>query len=939
MLSALVPPLSALVALHALAGAKPGEHGAPAALCPDEATAVTGPGRRPFATRTDRQGHARRVYFPGVALTGEAPERARRLVVALAPQLGVTAAQLDLECTSVRRSPSGEHVRLQQRAGGIPVWGAEAVVSFAATTRAPLVVASDLEEPPGELTAAASVSQAQAVAIAMARLAARGLQLPPRSELYRRQRPDGWTLEYRVSIPCAAPLGDWEAWIDAESGAVREIRDRTVHARAASAGATSTGTGRVFLPDPCLVTGDPTLRDEADADAAVPEAAYSTVSLRDLAPPRGGYYHLEGPWVVLADWESPAGAPDSSASLDFARHRAASGFEDVMVYYHLDALQRWYRALGFTDANAHPQVADAHGAYGADNSKFVPSTHKIAYGEGGVDDAEDAEVIVHEYGHATQFDIVPTWGTGGHTSAMGEGFGDYLANSYAWSMHPGRVEQWNGVFQWDGHNEYWAGRPAVDPSLHYPEDATGNIYRGGTLWCSALSEALYALQDRTVMDRLVVDHHYALTGTATMEDAANAILASDVALYQGAHLAVLVEVFGRWGLVDASAWMPIAIEHAPLDIQASTDREVRIAARVVASVAPVAIGSVVVHVRAAGTPWVMLPLALQAGEYAATLRLPAGGATDLEYFVEARDAAGNVARLPAGGESAPFQIGVGIVAERFETESGWRTDPAADATAGKWVRVIPVETSAQPGADHTTAGTTCFVTGNGVPGSPASDSDVDGGATTLLSPVYDVEGCTRVRLSYWRWFSNDKGGAPGEDPWCVDVSNDGGATWASLERTTQSDARWRYRVFDLAALFAKPDRVRVRFVASDRGTASLVEAAVDDVLLQAARPTGVPDSNAIAPPGCPSLEAWPNPGRSATEFRFALARPAGARLEIFDARGRRVRTLLDGPQAPGAHVVRWNGCDAAGRRLPAGVYLTRLETATGTSTLKLALLR
>ena len=308
--------------------------------------------------------------------------------------------------------------------------------------------------------------------------------------------------------------------------------------------------------------------------------------------------------------------------------------------------------------------------------------------------------------------------------------------------------------------------------------------------------------------------------------------------------------------------------------------------------------------------------------------------------MEARDELGNRACLPAGGGAAPFRVGVGIVAERFEAESGWSTSPTDDATAGRWVRAAPVETLAQPGADHTGAGTCCFVTGNGTPGAPASDADVDHGVTSLLSPVYDVAGCTRVRLSYWRWFSNDKGGAPEEDPWCVDVSNDGGATWTALEHTTQSDTRWRHFEFDLVALFGKPERVRVRFLASDRGTASLVEAAVDDVLLQAARPTDVPDPEALAPDGGFHLRltAGPNPGRPSTEFRFALPRTGTVQLAIFDARGRRVRTLLQGPQVGGVHALRWDGRDSAGQQLPAGVYLARLATDSGHSSLKIALL-
>ena len=47
---------------------------------------------------------------------------------------------------------------------------------------------------------------------------------------------------------------------------------------------------------------------------------------------------------------------------------------------------------------------------------------------------------------------------------------------------------------------------------------------------------------------------------------------------------------------------------------------------------------------------------------------------------------------------------------------------------------------------------------------------------------------------------------------------------------------------------------------------------------------------------------------------------------MFDAQGRRVRSLLDGEvRAPGRHVLRWNGEDEAGTRTRAGIYFVRVE--------------
>lgn len=75
---------------------------------------------------------------------------------------------------------------------------------------------------------------------------------------------------------------------------------------------------------------------------------------------------------------------------------------------------------------------------------------------------------------------------------------------------------------------------------------------------------------------------------------------------------------------------------------------------------------------------------------------------------------------------------------------------------------------------------------------------------------------------------------------------------------------------------------------------------------------------ALAPPA-------PNPARGSTTLRFALPRASDARLEVFDAAGRRVRVLRSGPAEAGEHAVVFAPDDAAGRALAPGLYVVRLE--------------
>ena len=102
-----------------------------------------------------------------------------------------------------------------------------------------------------------------------------------------------------------------------------------------------------------------------------------------------------------------------------------------MAYFHIDRAQRYIQSLGFggrrpNGINDRTQVVVAD-AFPTTTRSSLPATRKIKYGIGGVDDAEDADVILHEYGHAIQDDQVRWFGQGDQAGAIGEGFGDYWA--------------------------------------------------------------------------------------------------------------------------------------------------------------------------------------------------------------------------------------------------------------------------------------------------------------------------------------------------------------------------------------------------------------------------------------------------------------------------------------------------------------------------------
>lgn len=87
------------------------------------------------------------------------------------------------------------------------------------------------------------------------------------------------------------------------------------------------------------------------------------------------------------------------------------------------------------------------------------------------------------------------------------------------------------------------------------------------------------------------------------------------------------------------------------------------------------------------------------------------------------------------------------------------------------------------------------------------------------------------------------------------------------------------------------------------------------------------------------LSNHPNPFNPSTKIQFELPRRGTARIELFNAAGERVRVLVDGELAEGAHETVWNGTDDGGRAVSSGVYFARLVTEAGAANHRLLLVK
>jgi len=88
-----------------------------------------------------------------------------------------------------------------------------------------------------------------------------------------------------------------------------------------------------------------------------------------------------------------------------------------------------------------------------------------------------------------------------------------------------------------------------------------------------------------------------------------------------------------------------------------------------------------------------------------------------------------------------------------------------------------------------------------------------------------------------------------------------------------------------------------------------------------------------------SIDAFPNPFNPSVRIECVLPEPGHVVLTIYDAGGRRVRTLVDQNQSEPRLAVTWDGRNARGARVATGVYFVKVESAHQVKTLKITLLK
>jgi Zn-dependent metalloprotease len=294
-------------------------------------------------------------------------------------------------------------------------------------------------------------------------------------------------------------------------------------------------TGKVFKQDPLTIQSviygqDGTYKHFNDSDYSLLNDAREDVSFP--ATIEAGIFKLKNQYAIIIDRESPVILPVVSPTPVFDFTRKQSGFKDVMALYHVYNTQMYFQHLGFDELENFQIKIDAHSGT-SDNSAFVYNIDSsLNFGTGGVPDAEDGDVICHEYTHAMSWFLNAAPNMSTERRAMEEGMCDVIA---AIMSKRSTEFNWRKLFNFDGPNpttagagSFWGGRNG-NSSKKY-SNKVGDWYSDSEIWSSTLLDISEEIgSDSAVI--LMFTMISSLGETATMPQAAQLFMQADSILF------------------------------------------------------------------------------------------------------------------------------------------------------------------------------------------------------------------------------------------------------------------------------------------------------------------------------------------------------------------------------------------------------------------------
>ncbi len=893
-------------------------------------------------TRTPHRAFGPSIALPGFAATSEGVDASVRRFIMANSALFDGVTQLSL--VNARNVNNTWYVRYRQNVGGIQVLYEDWEFRVSSDGRL-FMFGTDAKRPEG------GVLTAPRIPASVAREAAhRGLTFETATDeviegpLYvipvEREGGIVHRLAYEMTVRTKQPVGAWLTYVDAENGEVLLRRDRIRH----NVGGTVTG-----MVHPNLASDSLTTLPLKDARVSVggnivftnASGVYTSAATGSVGVSSG----LRGRWIdvdrCIADICGPSDGifgttAINPATVNIAWANTNSTASERDCYYHVVKSHDHVKVLDpgltavDTDVKAFVDLNDLCNAYW---DQTTLTLNFFAAGGTCPNTASIPDCVYHEYGHFVNDQLFFSNGAPGgmDNTPLHEALADLTA-----------AFQTNNALIAEGFFGPGTELRDLTDFKRWPEDYNpGHAHDTSQI----LSGAMWEL--RQAIGLATTEHigHFAKyglpddlnDGVSFSEYFIDVLVADDTDnnLQNGTpHFTQIVTAFNNHGIgtnyfIHILTNAPDQSSYGPYPVTATITYS-----GVIGALDP---GSPTFYYStntSTGTsPYTPLPMFPTGNPDEYGVNVPGVTSGVVNYYIQASDVEGGLKTEPGGAPTVKtykFLVGPAatILSRDMESDPAWTVGTPAtgdSATTGVWIRADPVATQAQPENDHTVAGTLCWVTGNGPIGGGIGEADVDDGKTTLTTPSFNPfsTGFIRPVISYWRWFSNNAGDAGTEDPWRVEISNNGGTSWVPVENTLISDDSWSRTLFFISDFITPTTNMRMRFIASDKLNPSLVEAAVDDFVVYAFPPeVGVEPPVSVA--SLSLSNPMPNPFRLSTRLDYRLPVRGHVKLEVFDLQGRAVRTLVSDDQDPGEHSASWDGLDGTGRPVANGPYFVRL---------------
>jgi hypothetical protein len=780
-----------------------------------------------------------------------------------------------------------------------------------------------------------NLSSQEASAAAVSGLSNPVIQVIPSSQLLILPVPEGhhysYHLCYEINVKTRSLDGipaNYQTLVDAHSGEILSRQNTVKH--------TSGKPGKPRKPEQQMMqvqvnlTGDVYENNpyESIVSQGLPNN-YITVGGQDYALDENGTgeipvtpgstatIRLQGPWSrIYRNGTTPqmtAVLQDGVNNLSFNNNsiiRERSAYRSVQRIH--DFMKTWMPDFESMDYQLTTNIDET----GTCNAFYDGSSINF-YNIGGGCNATSliSDVCFHEYGHGINDFFYQDYSGFFQNGAMGEGYADFWAIACTGSPLLGI-----GFYT---ENQDPLRRYDQDPKV-YPDDLSGEVHNDGEIIMGAWWDThLLMGADWNITMPLFVETYSGLQAEAANGNEGVAYTDVLVDLLQSddddgdisngtPHGDAIIQGFYIHGITLISN---ASLNHTPI---LSANAETAITLNATLSLQfPFTqyLSDVYCFYKVNGEAWNTVSMDNTAGSnYTfSTAGLPPSSV--LSYYFGAHDINGSLSAVnPVAAQqqpnaNLPFTILVGVEeygkhdCDSFNDFGSWQFGvPDDNATTGEWIEDPPqgsyIEDTGdvvQPNQQHTPGGEFCFLTGNAPSAnSPVGENDVDGGKTTLQSPMMDLSSLTQPVIAYWRYYTNSppSGANPGQDYWQVRISNDGGANWVYVENTTTSDMSWRRNAFRIADYVTPTATMKMQFIASDSTIVganldggSLVEALVDDFVVYDELIISVDENK----PTTLSVKTYPTPARETVTMEIKSTQPDDVQIIITDKIGKIVR--------------------------------------------------